>query len=1026
MQQGVDSKPGVPSQAEATQATGHEQEAMQQGVDSKPGVPMQAEATQGTGYEQEAVQQAVDSSEPGVPMQAEATQETGDLQEAVQQAVDSSEPRVPPQAEATQGTGEQEAVQQAVDSSEPAGVPMQAEATQRTGDQEAVQQAVDSSEPAGVPMEAEATQGTGDQEAVQQAKDSSEPAGVQLACRSKTQERTEAVFKALEKPNSFDMKDPSFEASLKMKDGESMDDWMARVAHNVFMKFHRTTMAHGLEIAMPGGSSSAASGSSSAGILRRPSSMALPVALGDQEAGSALASLPEAMDKKKKNALTNQSKTKIALASTKLDEAKDLQDEIAENQDMSQPIRDGFLTDLKNHGESLKQARDKLQAEVDKGSGDRLQELLDDVTQKITNYVQSTNGMKKMSVAQQRPDVTARPKSAGALGVTGSRAKLQLPATRGMRRPCSATTLLLREPVRYYLRRGSGSGVNKWYLHHQGGGWCESLDDCVARSKTDLGSSSKYPATASMTDGYFSTDAAVNPLMYNWNHVLLMYCDGASFSGNNATVAVHKGTKLHFRGQRIREAIEQDLLQNQGLGNASDLIVSGCSAGGLATFLHTDQWCESLHAVRPLAKCVGMPDSGFFLNYQDPEVRCSPDSSAPGLLTETINGNYHCGLWWTFHIQNASSGINQRCLAQHANEEWRCMFAEYAAEFMHSPVFALQSMYDSWQTAHVQGTGGAAKTQVLGKNITERLLKSLLAKNPRSGAFLDSCWHHCGSWNSIRIDGDLVSVAEMVPWPRKGWEQALVEPEQNLPMRGVLPARRSYALCRLRMTHLQGLVRQAGSVFKRSVDPGPPRAGATRRKPIKPSMLRVFYERGDLPVQIFHGSIGRLLWKVDVEKLDYHHYLPIFFDGLREKEDPFRFMAVTGAYDMLEKGGDRILPVVPQLVIPLKSALNTRDTQIMCTTMKLMQKLVLSGDMIGEALVPYYRQLLPVFSLFKGKNIPTKDMGDYMDYSQRKNLNLGDLITETLQILEEHGGEDAFINIKYMVPTYESAVLCGA
>jgi len=314
-------------------------------------------------------------------------------------------------------------------------------------------------------------------------------------------------------------------------------------------------------------------------------------------------------------------------------------------------------------------------------------------------------------------------------------------------------------PPVYYLRRGSGSGVNKWYLHHQGGGWCESLDDCVARSKTDLGSSSKYPATASMTDGYFSTDAAVNPLMYNWNHVLLMYCDGASFSGNNATVAVHKGTKLHFRGQRIREAIEQDLLQNQGLGNASDLIVSGCSAGGLATFLHTDQWCESLHAVRPLAKCVGMPDSGFFLNYQDPEVRCSPDSSAPGLLTETINGNYHCGLWWTFHIQNASSGINQRCLAQHANEEWRCMFAEYAAEFMHSPVFALQSMYDSWQTAHVQGTGGAAKTQVLGKNITERLLKSLLAKNPRSGAFLDSCWHHCGSWNSIRIDGDLVSVA---------------------------------------------------------------------------------------------------------------------------------------------------------------------------------------------------------------------------------------------------------------------------
>jgi hypothetical protein len=28
-----------------------------------------------------------------------------------------------------------------------------------------------------------------------------------------------------------------------------------------------------------------------------------------------------------------------------------------------------------------------------------------------------------------------------------------------------------------------------------------------------------------------------------------------------------------------------------------------------------------------------------------------------------------------------------------------------------------------------------------------------------------------------------------------------------------------------------------------------------------------------------------------------------------------------------------------------------------------------------------------------------------------------------LQLLETHGGEDAFINIKYMIPTYESCVL---
>lgn len=38
--------------------------------------------------------------------------------------------------------------------------------------------------------------------------------------------------------------------------------------------------------------------------------------------------------------------------------------------------------------------------------------------------------------------------------------------------------------------------------------------------------------------------------------------------------------------------------------------------------------------------------------------------------------------------------------------------------------------------------------------------------------------------------------------------------------------------------------------------------------------------------------------------------------------------------------------------------------------------------------------------------------GDNIDYGQKNNLNLGDLIDETLQILERHGGSDSFINIK--------------
>lgn len=198
----------------------------------------------------------------------------------------------------------------------------------------------------------------------------------------------------------------------------------------------------------------------------------------------------------------------------------------------------------------------------------------------------------------------------------------------------------------------------------------------------------------------------------------------------------------------------------------------------------------------------------------------------------------------------------------------------------------------------------------------------------------------------------------------------------------------------------------------------PPAAGARKRQVIPSSQFRGFYDRGDLPISILHGSVGgKITWKVDLERLDYHHFLPIFFEGLREKEDPYRFLAVTGTYDMLARGGPKILPVVPQLIIPMKVAFNTKDPAIICTVLKVLQTLVLSGDMIGEALVPYYRQILPTFALYIEKN---KNLGHLMDYAQRKRLNLGELIHETLEILEAHGGEDAFINIKYMIPTYES------
>ncbi|KAG7378194.1 hypothetical protein PHYPSEUDO_010416 [Phytophthora pseudosyringae] len=200
----------------------------------------------------------------------------------------------------------------------------------------------------------------------------------------------------------------------------------------------------------------------------------------------------------------------------------------------------------------------------------------------------------------------------------------------------------------------------------------------------------------------------------------------------------------------------------------------------------------------------------------------------------------------------------------------------------------------------------------------------------------------------------------------------------------------------------------------------PHTAGAFKARKVEPTRFRYFYDRGDLPVRVnFAGAVRKLQWQVDLSLLDFPHYLPVFMEGLRELEEPYHFLALNGTLDMLEKGGSRVLPCLPQLIPPMKANLMTRNQTVLCLQMKVLQRLVLCCPYTGEALVPYYRQLLSMFNLFITKRV---NCGDSIDYAQRRQENVGDLILETLNILEKHGGPDAFVNMKYMIPTYESCM----
>jgi len=89
-------------------------------------------------------------------------------------------------------------------------------------------------------------------------------------------------------------------------------------------------------------------------------------------------------------------------------------------------------------------------------------------------------------------------------------------------------------PPAYYIRKGYGEGRDKWIVFFEGGGWCYDLEQCYLRSKTILGSSKDYYAELPNDElkFYLSSNELVNPMMYNWNTVLVKYCDGSSYAGD--------------------------------------------------------------------------------------------------------------------------------------------------------------------------------------------------------------------------------------------------------------------------------------------------------------------------------------------------------------------------------------------------------------------------------------------------------------------------------------------------------------
>ncbi|XP_062207738.1 pectin acetylesterase 5-like [Phragmites australis] len=316
-------------------------------------------------------------------------------------------------------------------------------------------------------------------------------------------------------------------------------------------------------------------------------------------------------------------------------------------------------------------------------------------------------------------------------------------------------------PPGYHLQRGFGSGSHSWLVNLEGGAWCSTIEDCSQRKMTDLGSS-KFMGAVEFS-GILSSKHSKNPYFYNWNKVDIRYCDGGSFAGD-AEGKDQDRAKLFFRGLRIWEAVIDELM-GKGMDTAKQALLAGCSAGGLATLLHCDNF-RSRFPQEVSVKCLS--DAGFFLDVKD--------LSGQRFMRSLFNG--------VVHLQNVRKVLPKDCLAK--KDPTECFFPAEVIKSISTPTFIRNSFYDSYQVGNVLAPNGSDPGQSWSsckadiRNCSSRQIEALLgfwkkfikdlkvAEDKRDwGLFIDSCFNHCQtpfniSWHSrisLRLGNKTIAEA---------------------------------------------------------------------------------------------------------------------------------------------------------------------------------------------------------------------------------------------------------------------------
>lgn len=97
---------------------------------------------------------------------------------------------------------------------------------------------------------------------------------------------------------------------------------------------------------------------------------------------------------------------------------------------------------------------------------------------------------------------------------------------------------------------------------------------------------------------------------------MIKYCDGTGHQGYRSNPIQVNGKNLYIKGENNTKFSFEFILKMTPPESLDTFILTGCSAGGLATFTWADYVQDLLTKRNPKILYFAMPDSGFFVDYK--------------------------------------------------------------------------------------------------------------------------------------------------------------------------------------------------------------------------------------------------------------------------------------------------------------------------------------------------------------------------------------------------------------------------